>query len=34
MPLFPDDTMDAEYKEMCKKLFDEIEDRRNHYIRL
>lgn len=34
MPFLPNDTFETEYKEMCKKLFDEIEERRNHFIKL
>lgn len=34
MPLLPEDTFEIEYKEACQKLFEEIEERRNHYIRL
>jgi len=34
MPLLPNDTLDSEYREMCKKLFEDIEDRRNHFIKL
>ena len=34
MPLLPNDTLEVEYKDTCKKLFEEIEDRRNHFIKL
>jgi len=29
----PEDTFEGQYKEMCNKLFDEIEERKNHYQR-
>jgi len=29
----PEDTFENQYKEMCQKLFDEIEERKNHYQR-
>lgn len=34
MPLLPNDTFETEYKDMCKRLFEEIEERRNHFIKL
>lgn len=34
MPDLPNDTFETEYKQMCNKLFEEIEDRRNHFIKL
>ena len=30
----PTSTFEFEYKEMCKKLFDEIQERRMHYLRM
>jgi len=29
----PEDTFELQYKEMCQKLFDEIEERKNHILR-
>jgi len=34
LPALPADTFDAEFKANCKKLFDEIEERKLHYMRL
>jgi DnaJ family protein C protein 8 len=32
-PELPEDTFEMQYREMCQKLFDEIEERKNHYQR-
>jgi len=34
MAQLPDDTFDDQYKELCRKLFDEIEEKKTHYKRL
>ena len=30
----PESTFEPQYKEMCKKLLDEIEERRQHYLKM
>ena len=30
----PEDTFEGEYKEMCKSLMNEIEERRIHYLKM
>ena len=30
----PESSFEPEYQEMCKKLLDEIEERRLHYLRM
>ena len=32
--VLPQSTFHPEYKEMCKKLLDEIQERRLHYLRM
>ena len=34
IPALPDDTFYPEYKANCRKIFDEIEDKKAHYLRL
>lgn len=34
LPALPTDTFEADFKANCKKLFDEIEERKLHYMRL
>eukprot|EP01016_Furgasonia_blochmanni_P047808 TRINITY_DN705_c0_g2_i1.p1 TRINITY_DN705_c0_g2~~TRINITY_DN705_c0_g2_i1.p1 ORF type:complete len:220 (-),score=59.30 TRINITY_DN705_c0_g2_i1:755-1414(-) len=33
LPELPEETFELQYREMCKKLFDEIEERKQHYMR-
>jgi len=34
IPLLPEDTYESELKDMCQKLFEEIEERKKHFERL
>eukprot|EP01017_Pseudomicrothorax_dubius_P031922 TRINITY_DN4126_c0_g1_i1.p1 TRINITY_DN4126_c0_g1~~TRINITY_DN4126_c0_g1_i1.p1 ORF type:complete len:232 (+),score=88.04 TRINITY_DN4126_c0_g1_i1:109-804(+) len=33
-PPLPEETFESQFRDMCTKLFDEIEERKQHYIRL
>jgi hypothetical protein len=34
LSVLPDETFDDQYKDLCKKLFQEIEEKKEHYSRL